>query len=215
MDHTEAEYASLFREAFSDQLLMAITLGVIDGYKATPGAVKKAVEFPDRHDVFGAIRRGKIDQQLRGVAELNHLRFDHSPNEGGSWWFFSIFSGRFRLAAYLAGSKRHIRPANIRKAWAKHNRDGRWLELFPGKEDSIPEDAVFVAFMLHGPRQHHRDQPAYIEIVITDPECRRFICKFELFKMFPNLALQVLKSAQLTRKEPKPRKRAKEKGDEV
>jgi hypothetical protein len=191
-----------------------MVLGVIDGYRATPNACKRAVDLPDRHDVFGTVRRGKIDEQLRGVAELNHLRFDHSPNAGGSWFFLSIFSGRFRLAAYLAGPSRRIRPAKIRKAWAAHNRDGRWYELFPRKEEPVPDDAIYLAFLTHGPRRHHRDQPSYVEVVITDPDCKRFICRFELLKMFPDLAAQIVKPNALSLHDPKPKRKTKEKGSE-
>jgi hypothetical protein len=214
MNHTEAAYSELFTVAFSRQLLRSILLAVIEAYKATPSAVKRAVDLPDRHDIFGTVRRGKIDELLRGVAELNHLRVEHSANVNGSWFFTSIFSGRFRLAAYLAGSGRRIRPAKIREAWAAHNHDGRWRSLFPRKEEPVSEDATYAAFLIHGPRPRHRNQPSYVEVVITDRDCKKFICRFELFKMFPEIAAQVVQPSTPSRKEPKPRKRRKEKGNE-
>lgn len=217
MTHTEREYRESFKEAFSDQLLKANLLAVIDGYAATPAACKKALDRPDQHDAFGNIRRGKIHEQLRGVAERHSLRSVDERNENGSAYFLSTFVGCFRLVALLSGTKRRIRPAKIRKHWARYNRDGRWTELFPqteGPKDPTPIDVKYVAFLLHTPRHRRRDQPAFVEIVIPDQQCRSVICHFDLFQMFPQVANDMAKSREATRKEPKPRKRGgKEKGN--
>jgi hypothetical protein len=211
MNHTEAEYRSLFHQAFPDQLLKAHLLGVIDGYAATPAACRKALDRPDQHDGFGMIRRGKIHEQLRGVAERHSLHHADEKNDTGSAFFLSTFVGCFRLVALLAGTRRRIRPAKIREHWARHNRDGRWTTLFPKREEPIPADVKYVAFLIHNPRSRRRDQPAFVEIVIPDRQCRTFICKFDLFQMFPQVANDMAKSREATRTDPKRRKGGKEK----
>jgi hypothetical protein len=211
MEFTEREYRELFLQGFPNQLLRSHLLAIIDGYRSTPGAVKKALEFADRHDAFGMVRRGKIDEQLRGVADLNKLRYTQDPNSVGSCYFLSVFSGKFRLVALLGGNARRIRPAKIRRTWARYNEDGRWSDLFPEQQDPVPADAVFVAFLLHGPRGRRRDQPGYVHVVIPDSRCRAFICRFDLFKMFPDVAMGLLKATELVRKEPKPKKGTREK----
>ena len=93
MEHTEQEYRDLFREAFPDQVLGSLVKAVVDGYGVTPRACRRALDTPDQHDAFGAIRRGKINEQLRGVAGRFQFASADEPNENGSTHFLSIFSG--------------------------------------------------------------------------------------------------------------------------
>jgi hypothetical protein len=208
MNHTETEYRALLGAAFPPAVLQAVLLAVIDGYKATSPACKKALDIPDRHDAFGIIWRGKINEQLRGVCEHHSLKFRDEPNSNGSTFFLSILSPPLRLVACLVSWRQHmVRPAKIRKVWARHNRDGRWRSLFPNTEDPVPPEAEYAVFLIHGPRGRHRDQPAFVDIVIPDSNFRRYICRVELFKLFPQIALSVVKSQDVHRKQPKPRRR--------
>ena len=207
MDFTESDYLKLLEESYPKPLLKAVTLAVVDGYRATPAAVKKAMDIPDRHDAFGVIRRGKINEQLRGVCDHHSLAYRDESNSNGSTRFLSMFSGRVRLAAHLVGSPRcMVRPANIRRLWAMHNRDGRWRSLFPNTETPAPPEAKFVAFVIHGPRSRHRDQPAFVDLVIPDRDFTKYTCHLDLFKLFPQIAMSIV-SQDVQRKQPKPRRR--------
>jgi hypothetical protein len=62
MRHTPAEYSTLLEQAFKKPVLNGLLRAVVDGYAATPRTVKKAMDVPDRHDAFGVIRRGKINE---------------------------------------------------------------------------------------------------------------------------------------------------------
>jgi hypothetical protein len=208
MDHTEAEYRAILHEALPEAKLEAILLAVVDGYRAAPLACRKALDIPDRHDAFGMIRRGKINEQLRGVCERHSLDFRDESNKNGSAFFLSIFSQQLRLVAHLVGRRRYmVRPAKIRKAWAQYNRDGRRRSLFPLVEEPVPPDVKYVAFLIHGPRGRHRDQPAFVDVVIPDRDFNLYICRLELFKLFPQIANGVVKGQEAQRKQPKPRRR--------
>lgn len=213
MNFTEAEYGDAFRQSFPDVVLRAILLAVIDGYRATPAACKKVVDRPEQHDAFGTLRRAKVYEQLRGVGELHKLEYLNEPNSIGSTFFMSIFSGEFRLAAHLVGRRKNmVRPANIRKAWAAHNHDGRnhKFEFADSPKSPLPNGSRFVAFLIHGPRGRHRDQPAFVDIVIPDNNFRDYIYTLSLFKMFPQIANGVTGSREQTRKLPKPKRNRKD-----
>ena len=217
MDHTEAAYASALHQAFPDHVLKAILLGIVDGYRVTPTACKKAMDLPDRHDVFGHIRRGKINEQLRGVGDRHQIQCRDEFNSAGSACFLSMMSGEFRLAAHLVGRRRtRIRPARIREEWAAYNHDGRWgqFDFAATTASPLPAGGSFVAFLIHGPRGRHRDQPAFVEIVVPDNHLNTYIYRLDLFKRFPQVAVDVVRGRdQQTRKLPRPkRNRGKEEG---
>lgn len=87
------------------------------------------------------------------------------------------------------------------------------MELFgeQSPDHSVPPDVKYVAFLIHNPRSRRRDQPAFVEIVIPDIRCRSFICRFDLFQMFPQVATDMVNAGNAVRKDPKPRKRGKDK----
>jgi hypothetical protein len=210
MEHTKAEYTQYLNEAFPEEILRSILLAVIDGYKAAPGVVKKMFDIPDRHDVLGIARRGKLHEQLRGVAEFHKLQAKDEPNSNRSSFFLSIISGRYRLVANLVCRKKHmVRPAKIRKLWARHNRDAQSTLGFEPKESPAPGDATFLAILLHGPRGRHRDQPGFVDIVVPDRRFRDYMCRVELLSRFPQIANTMLQRQEMTRREPKERKRRK------
>jgi|SRR5579872_1191594 len=213
MRHTQAEYRRYLSEAFPDEVLKAILLAVIDGYKAAPAAVKKAFDSPDRHDALGMARRCKLHEQLRGVAEYQKLQKKDEPNSIGSAFFLSIFSGRYRLVANLVCRRRQmVRPAKIRKMWARHNRDAQASLGFVPQEDPVPRDATFLAILIHGPRGRHRDQPGFVDIVVPDLHFRKYMCRLELFTKFPQIASDMLQGQSAARRDPKERQRRKAKG---
>jgi hypothetical protein len=210
MEYTEAEYTAWLQAAFPEEILRGILLGVIDGYKVAPGVCKKVFSMPDRHDPLGMVRRGKINEQIRGVAELHSLLVKDEPNVNGSAYFLSVVSGRYRLVANLVCRKEDmVRPAKIRKLWARHNRDGHQGKLgFASEEDHpVPEDTIFLAILLHGPRGKHRDQPGFVDIVVPDLRFRKYMCRLRLFSIFPQIAEGLWRRQDVTRKNPTKRKR--------
>jgi hypothetical protein len=207
MDHTPDEYQQYLTEALPAPLLRAMLLAVIDGYRAAPSAAKKALDLPDRHDGLGMIRRGKLNEQLRGVAEFHQLEKKDEPNSNGSSFFLSIFAGKFRVVAGLvARRKQMVRPAKIRKLWAHHNRDSQRALGFMPTPTAVPEDARFLAILIHGPRGRRRDQPAFVDIVVPDLRFQRYMCRLDLFSMFPEIALTLVGQRSPARKEPNQRK---------
>lgn len=213
MEHTPAEYDQYLNEAFEEEVLRAILLAVIDAYSAAPRAAKKALDMPDRHNGLGMIRRGKLHEQLRGVADFHKLEKKDEPNCIGSSFFLSVFSGRYRLVANLVGrSKQMVRPAKIRKMWARHNRDSQERLAFMPARPQVPDDAKFLAILVHGPRHKHRDQPAFVDIVVPDLRFQKYMCRIELFSKFPEIALGMLERQDPARREPRQRKRRKTEG---
>jgi len=214
MEHTEAEYKALLSRAFPEPIMKALLRGVVDGYSATPSACKRALDKPDRHDGFGTIRRGKVNELVRGVCDRHELRYKDEPNSAGSTYFLSVFSGRIRLCAQLLSLRSSRIPnAEIRKMWAAHNRDGRNGELFDTGEPSVPLDAVYCAFLVHSPRRNRRDQPAFVDIVIPDKSLKRFILTVNLYQLFPEVALEVGNAQEPKRAQPKPRKLTRRKDE--
>lgn len=213
MRHTKAEYERYLREAFPEDVLRAILLAVIDGYRAAPLAVKKAFDRPDRHDALGMARRGKLNEQLRGVADFHRLEKKDEPNSTGSSFFLSIFSGRYRLVANLVcRRKQMVRPAKIRRLWARHNRNAQAALDFIPPAEPVPPDATFLAMLVHGPRGRHPDQPAFVDIVVPDLSFKEYMCHLELFTRFPQIASDMLSRQDPARREPKERKRRKTEG---
>jgi hypothetical protein len=214
MDFTPAEYKEFLAQAFTDEVLKALLLAVIDGYRVAPAAVKKILDLPDRHDGLGMARRGKLNEQLRGVADFHKLGMRDESNSNGSSFFLSIFSGRYRLVAGLVGRRKQmIRPAKIRRLWARHNRDAQGTLGYIPSPPPIPEDAQFLALLIHGPRGRHRDQPAFVDIVVPDLRFTKYMCRIELFARFPQIASDMLTRRDPTvRREPKERKRRKAEG---
>jgi hypothetical protein len=210
MEYTETEYTEYLRQAFPEKILRSILLGVIDGYRVAPGVCKKVLDLPDRHDVLGMVRRGKIHEQLRGVAELHSLKPKDEPGLNGSTFFLSIFSGRYRLVANLVCRRADmVRPAKIRKLWARYNRDGHQGKLAFVQEPPVPDNANFLAILLHGPRGRHRDQPGFVDIVVPDLHFRKYMCRLRLFSMFPQVAESLWQRQDVARKVPGHRKREK------
>jgi hypothetical protein len=204
MRHTEADYSALFWQSCPVPVLRAALLGIIDGYKSAVPATKRVLDEPERHDGLGMIRRGKINSSLRGVAERFGLSYENEPNENRSHYFLSLFIGRFRIVAYLAGAgRRTIKPARLRELWAAFNRDGRHGNLFPQEDQQpVPDDAIYLAFLVHWPRQGRRDQPASVKVVVPDLTLRRRICEFDLFAMFPQIANDLVVPATPVRRQP-------------
>ena len=208
MEHTQAEYTQYLQEAYPDDVLRAILLAVIDGYKAAPSAAKKIFDRPDRHDALGIVRRGKLNEQLRGVADFFKLDLRDEPNSAGSTFFLSVFSGRYRLVANIVGRRKQmVRPAKIRRLWAKHNRDAQGVLGYMPQEGPVPEDTKFLAILIHGPRGRHRDQPAFVDIVVPDLRFSKYMCRIDLFSKFPQIASDMLTRQEPTRREPRERKR--------
>lgn len=211
MIHTEGFYSQIVNDALQPDHLKGLLLGVIDGYRIAPAACKRAMDGPDRHDALGVIRRGKINEQLRGVADRFKIQYEDKSNSTNSTYFLSLFSGQLRLVAHLIGGRRHmVRPANIRKLWARHNHYILPALFGPEPEPVVPEDAHYVAFLIHGPRGRHRDQPAFAEIVVPDKHFRTYVCRLNLFSMFPEIANAITEKPRIQRTEPKPRRRIKE-----
>jgi hypothetical protein len=211
MEHTEAEYLQIVQMAFSQAVLKALLRSVIDAYGATGAACKRALSAPDRHDGFGTIRRGKINELLRSVCEFHKITFKDEANSAGSAYFLSLFSNNLRLCAHLSARRSKIRSAEIRKMWAAHNRDGRNGILFPSGEGPVPANAVYCAFLLHAPRRYRRDQPAFVDIVIPDRNLRKSILTLSLYHLFPEIAMEVGRVQEPKRAQPKPRKNPRRK----
>jgi hypothetical protein len=207
MDYSEADYRKIVTRAFAKPILKSLLLGVIDGYGAAGPACNRALDKPDRHDGLGVIRRGKINEVLRGVCDRYKIPFRDEPNSCGSAYFLSMFSGNVRLCAHLAGRRTTIRNAEIRRIWAANNLDGRNRVLFDEMENpEPPEGAMFCAFLLHAPRSRRRDQPAFVRLVIPDQKLKKTILRMDLYRLFPEVAQQVGKTVEPKRAAPKPRK---------
>jgi hypothetical protein len=164
------------------------------------------MDGPDRHDAFGTIRRGKINEVLRGVCDLHNLQCKDEANVTGSANFLSVFSGRFRLCAQLSSRRGRIPKAKIRRVWARHNVDGRNRNFFPEHQIQVPPEAIYCAFLVHSPRRKHRDQPAFVDIVIPDTSLRGGILTINLYNLFPDIASEVIRVPEPKRAEPQPRK---------
>ena len=79
-------------------------------------------------------------------------------------------------------------------------------------EEPTPADVKFLAILIHGPRGRHRDQPAFVDIVVPDLNFSKYMCRIELFLKFPEIASDMLTRKEPVRREPKERKHHKAEG---
>jgi hypothetical protein len=185
MTISSEEYRQKLTAAFSPEILKALLLAVADAYRTTPEHCKRHFDLPDRHDLIGHIRRARIHEGIRGVAERFSLKAEDGPNLNGSSRFLSIFSGEIRMICCKISTKRSmLRPAKIRKVLAKDNYDAQHL-LF-GEDPARTEEALqHLAVLVHAPKGRSRDQAGFIDIVIPNRPFTQYMKRLELFSMFP------------------------------
>jgi hypothetical protein len=187
------EYRQKLLKAFDREALKAMMMAVGDAYRTTPEHCKRNYDAPDRHDVIGHIRRARVHEAVRGVAERYSLDYQDIPNVNGSCFFLSITSGEIRLVCCLVATKKGmVRPAKIRELLAAQNFDGQPLLPFmeEHQDDTQPIRIEHLAVLIHAPAGKRKDQAGFIDIVIPNRRFTEYLQRVELFGMFPNEAEQ-------------------------
>ncbi len=187
------EYKQKLLKAFDREALKAMMLAVGDAYRTTPEHCKRNYDPPDRHDMIGHVRRARVHEAVRGVAERYSLDYRDIPNMNGSCYFLSIISGEIRLICCLvATQKSMVRPAKIRKFLAAQNFDGQGRLPFMQEDDpDVPPTRLeHLAVLIHAPAGRHKDQAAFVDIVIPNRKFTEYLQRVELFGVFPNEAEQ-------------------------
>jgi hypothetical protein len=184
---TPDEYRAKLLKAFEKEVLKALMLAVGDAYRTTPEHCKRHYDTPDRHDVIGHIRRARVHEAVRGVAERYALDYKDVPNANGSAFFLSVLAGEIRLICCLIATKKSmIRPAKIRRYLAAQNFDSQVpLPFHPGDNETEEPKLEHLAVLVHAPAGRHRDQAAFVDIVIPNRAFSRYLQRIELFDLFP------------------------------
>jgi hypothetical protein len=184
MTITPDEYRGKVNDAFQPEVLKGFMLGVATAYRTAPEHCKRQYEEPDRHDMIGCVRRARIQEAIRGVAERYQLAYKDEPNTNGSHYFLSVLSGEIRLVCNLVATRRTmVRPAKIRKLWARYNFSAQ-TQLF-SDGDGVPEGWRHLAVLVHSPMGRHRDEAGFVDIVVPNRTFSEYLVRFDLFKLFP------------------------------
>jgi hypothetical protein len=94
---------------------------------------------------------------------------------------------RFRMSMPKRCGKLQTDPLpKIRKMWALHNFDSQ-EGLFIGAEE-VPIRMEHLAVLVHSPAGRHKNQAAFVDVVIPDRNLRRYNERIPLFEMFPKEA---------------------------
>ncbi|MGO9242988.1 MAG: hypothetical protein ACLPXM_01645 [Terriglobales bacterium] len=184
MTITPDEYRQKLTEAFQPDVLKGLMLGVAQAYRTTAEHCKRQYDAPDRHDVIGTVRRAGIHEAVRGVAERFQLDFADEPNANGSHYFLSVFSGEIRLICNLVSTRRKmVRAAKIRKVWARYNFNAQYHMFDNGS--APPPNWKYLAILVHSPLGRHRNEAAFVDIVVPDLKFTQYMTRLDLFKEFP------------------------------
>ncbi len=169
-------------------------LGVGDAYRSATDHAKRHFSRETKHDVLGRVRRARVDETIRGVAERFADRYSvavaNERNANGSCLFLCIRSGEIRLVCCLVATRRSmVKPSVIRKIWAKHNYSAQ-ASLF---YEEVHTDRAFqkiehLAVLVHAPVRKQKDEVEFVDIVIPDQKFREYNQRIQLFEMFPQEA---------------------------
>jgi hypothetical protein len=180
------EYRQKLLAAFPKECLKAFLLGVGDAYRETPEHCKRHFEKEDRHDLVGRVRRAKVHESLRGVAERFNLEHKDVPNSNGSTYFLCVLSGEIRLITCLIPTRRSmVRPAKIRKLWARNNVGSQHTFWLSEEADEQKLRLEHLAILVHAPYGRHKDEVSFVDIVIPSQNFKDYEQRLDLFALFP------------------------------
>src|ERR1035438_4641563 len=168
MRYTEEEYRKLVESCYPADFRADVLKGFVTAYRVAPDHCKRHFDEPDRHDVLGMTRRGRIHQEVRGVANRHKIDTRDEANSIGSSHYLRLTSGRLNLIVCATASpKTRIRRAVFREMLAIFNRDAQQDLNFVQQNDSEPpKGSRFLSVLIHAPRRGRRDQPEFVDLVV-------------------------------------------------
>jgi hypothetical protein len=139
-------------------------------------------------------RRGRIHQEVRGVAVRHKIDARDHANSTGSSCYLLLTSGQLNLIVCATASPTaRIRRATFREILAIFNQDAQEdLAFVPEDSSAPPTGSRFLSVLIHAPRRGRRDQPAFVDLVVPNKNLTGYICRLSLFKEFPNIAQEML-----------------------
>jgi hypothetical protein len=187
MDHTDAEYLAILKDALPQEFLRALLRSVVTAHRAAFSQTKRHFDNPaSRHMLLGHVRREKLNEEALALGERFKMNVRMEPYGRGSGYYLLVSSKRIFLVICVTQNRTTmVRPAEYRQILARQNENPQHKFAFM-PDNSHAEGGQFLCILIHG-RRRGKDYPAFADIAFPHKTFAYWMCRLNLFQEFPEI----------------------------
>ena len=204
------ELRQIFLKDVPEAVVLDTARCLVRTYAESVAYCRDTFPGPEAHDLYPIHRRAMFERNWRGrLARYPELEVSVESNASGGCYHTEVRVGRVVMTVSAVEAPFEIvRPAVFRKTLARESQ----LQLFAEPEEPS-DDALLYVLLLHGPLGGGLlTAPSFIHIAFPDPDCQKYVDRFNLLEYFPVLEadMKAKPATDIQRKKPRLRRDRKD-----